>query len=135
MRHNSSWVTMSSDYVYDKSMSRHSHHCIKIKFSIKDLINVTTSAQKMKFSIKDFFSKYDLKKSLMENFIFQCIIDLFSGKIYPSLILKTPNKLFWTLKNTIDWFQLCWVNDSFNKKLVWLNVDSSLVFSRILFAS
>ena len=94
VRHNSSWVTMSSDYVYDKSMSRHSHHCMKIKFSIKDLINVTTSAQKMKFSIKDFFSKYDLKKSLMENFIFQCIIDLFSGKIYPPLILKTPNKLF-----------------------------------------
>ena len=94
VRHNSSWVTMSSDYVYDKSMSRHSHHCMKIKFSIKDLINVTTSAQKMTFSIKDFFSKYDLKKSLMENFIFQCIIDLFSGKIYPPLILKTPNKLF-----------------------------------------
>ena len=35
------------------------------------------TAQKMKFSIKDFFSKYDqissflLKKSLMENFIFE----------------------------------------------------------------
>ena len=45
-----------------------------------------TTAQKVKFSIKDFFSKYDqirkflrtwsnlLKKSLMENFIF-CTVD------------------------------------------------------------
>ena len=44
------------------------------------------TAQKMKFSIKDFFSKYDqirsflrgwsdlLKKSLMENFIFLCSV-------------------------------------------------------------
>ena len=46
------------------------------------LADVTPTAQKMEFSIKDFFSKYDqirrklwiwsqlLKKSLMENFIF-----------------------------------------------------------------
>ena len=51
------------------------------------LIEHDITAEKMKFSIKDFFSKYDkirrklrilshlLKKSLMENFIFgQCII-------------------------------------------------------------
>ena len=45
---------------------------------------MSSTAQKMKFSIKDFFSKFDqirsflriwshlLKKSLMENFIFLC---------------------------------------------------------------
>ena len=38
-------------------------------------VNCTNNAQKMKLSIKDFFSKYDqirrkLEKSLMENFIF-----------------------------------------------------------------
>ena len=50
------------------------------------LSTVSVTAQKMRFSIKDFFSKYDqirsflriwsylLKKSLMENFIFvQCV--------------------------------------------------------------
>ena len=52
--------------------------------------NVSSTAQKMKFSIKDFFSKCDqirrklriwshiLKKSLMENLIF-CVV--FSGKL------------------------------------------------------
>ena len=53
---------------------------------MQDWQNVAATAQKMKFSIKDFFSKYDqilrklwiwshlLKKSLMENFIFvQCL--------------------------------------------------------------
>ena len=48
----------------------------------KWLVTVNITAQKMKFSIKDFFSKCDqirrklrshlLKKSLMENFIFLC---------------------------------------------------------------
>ena len=49
-----------------------------------DHLNHAPTAQKMKFSIKDFFSKYEqirrklriwshlLKKSLMENFIFLC---------------------------------------------------------------
>ena len=48
----------------------------------KDMLEMNLTAQKMKFSIKDFFSKCDqirsklrirshlLKKSLMENFIF-----------------------------------------------------------------
>ena len=44
------------------------------------MANVTLcTAQKIKFSIKDFFSKYDqirrkLKKSLMENFIFCAVV-------------------------------------------------------------
>ena len=52
------------------------------------------TAQKMKFSIKDFFSKYDkirdflrikshlLKKSLMENFIF-CAVSQVKLVLYP----------------------------------------------------
>ena len=51
--------------------------------------SVNVTAQKMKFSIKDFFSKCDqirsllriwphlLKKSLMENFIFCAVCDIF----------------------------------------------------------
>ena len=54
------------------------------------LIMLMTTAQKMKFSIKDFFSKCDqihrklwiplhlLKKSLMGNFIF-CAVDVFTN--------------------------------------------------------
>ena len=57
-----------------------------IAFSIFDL-RLTFTAQKLKFSIKDFFSKCDqfsrklrtrphlLKKSLMENFIFCAVFD------------------------------------------------------------
>ena len=56
---------------------------------------VGTTAQKIKFSIKDFFSKYDqiskrlriwlhlLKKSLMENFIF-CAVSWPSVNLEPS---------------------------------------------------
>ena len=57
---------------------------IKFSYMIMALLTENT-AQKMKFSIKDFFSKYDqihsfqqiwshlLKKSLMENFIFSAV--------------------------------------------------------------
>ena len=53
---------------------------------LKYVSGLMLPAQKMKFSIKDFFSKCDqidslqqiwshlLKKSLMENFIFLCIV-------------------------------------------------------------
>ena len=69
---------------------------IEVKLSIKfqidsidiSIILVTITAQKMKFSIRDFFSKYDqirrkgriwshlLKKFLMENFYF-CVVQYF----------------------------------------------------------
>ena len=57
-------------------------HIIRPKTSVKVVISFTITAQKMKFSIKNFFSKYDQilsflriwshlpKKSLIENFIF-----------------------------------------------------------------
>ena len=38
--------------------------------------SVTFTARIMKFSIKDFFSKCDPEKTLMENFIF-CIVILY----------------------------------------------------------
>ena len=80
----------------------------KIKSSGLQL-GFTITAQKVKFSIKDFFSKYDqirrklwiwlhlLKKSIMENFIF-CAV-------YISIALKlayNKNKLYKTLRLTID---------------------------------
>ena len=54
--------------------------------------HVTCNAQKMKFPIKDFFSKYDqirnflriwshlLKRSLMENFIFRAVLLMLNVK-------------------------------------------------------
>ena len=60
----------------------------KASKKVHGLARVTPTARKMKFSIKDFFSKCDqirrklriwshlLKKSLMENFIF-CVVTIF----------------------------------------------------------
>ena len=60
--------------------------------SFTTLLLYTVTAQKMKFSIKDFFSKCDqirrklriwshlLKKSLMENFFVQCVSAKLTGK-------------------------------------------------------
>ena len=57
-----------------------------MEYGIHNCINITVTAQKMQFSIKDFFSKCDqirsflpiwsylLKISLMENFIF-CVVN------------------------------------------------------------
>ena len=62
------------------------------------------TAQKMKFSIKDFFSKCDqihsflriwshlLKKSLMENFIFCAVLYLI---VLPTAIAPSKEFLFW----------------------------------------
>ena len=59
----------------------------------KELTSAYSTAQKMKFSIKDFFSKCDqirrnlqiwshlLKISLMKNFIFLCSVSLGIGEI------------------------------------------------------
>ena len=58
--------------------------------------NVSYTVQKMKFSIKDFISKYDqirrklriwshlLKKSLLENFTFCAVLELFLKKVMPT---------------------------------------------------
>ena len=55
---------------------------LSIKFSLENILNVAYTVQKMKFSVKDFFSKCNqirgflrtwshlLKKSLIENFIY-----------------------------------------------------------------
>ena len=49
---------------------------------------IRVTAQKMKFSIKDFFSKCDhlLKKSLMENFIF-CAVQSLSCSLWAVFVL------------------------------------------------
>ena len=73
---------------------------------MQDWQNVAVTAQKMKLSIKDFFSKYDqilrklwiwshlLKKSLMENFIFvQC---LFSYTVFEKAQMKALWKMIFT---------------------------------------
>ena len=69
-----------------------------------------TTAQKMKFPIKDFFSKFDqirrklqiwshlLKKSLMENFIFLC-----SALLTKPLLLKLFNMLKMSLQEIQFW--------------------------------
>ena len=69
--------------------------------SFTTLLLYTVTAQKMKFSIKDFFSKCDqirrklgiwshlLKKSLMENFFVQCVSAKLTGKhMYQNFIKK-----------------------------------------------
>ena len=70
-------------------------------FEVNNKDNKTITAQKMKFSIKDFFSKYDqirrklqiwshlLKKPLMENFIFCAVLVTLS---YPLSFCKTQVK-------------------------------------------
>ena len=80
--------------------TKRSHHRCSTGFSsrlcwrlLKSRKSLTVTAQKMKFSIKDFFSKCDqirrklriwshlLKKSWMENFIF-CGVPNACGKLY-----------------------------------------------------
>ena len=69
--------------------------------SFTTLLLYTVTAQKMKFSIKDFFRKCDqirrklriwshlLKKSLMENFFVQCVSAKLTGKhMYQNFIKK-----------------------------------------------
>ena len=76
--------------------------CVAFEAS-KSFISLTTSpAQKMKFPMKNFFSKYDqirsylriwshlLKKSLMENFIFCAVIPLRS-------MIKTKGRTIFSL--------------------------------------
>ena len=86
---------------------------IKVKYP---WFYITTpfSAQKMKFSIKDFFSKCDqihrkqpiwsqlMKKSLMENFIFCAVlllrmwaIEICETYIYPNIFNVYPNIRLW----------------------------------------
>ena len=80
--------------IYDKS---NSHFDV-----LTNQIEATSTAQKMKFSIKDFFSKCDqirsflriwshlLKKSLMENFIFCAVINFFLENLTQNLFLFLP---------------------------------------------
>ena len=82
---------------------------LSIKFQIDSIdifiILVTITAQKMKFSIRDFFSKYDqilrkariwshlLKKFLMKNFYF-CVVQYFC---LPNFWTLSKNKCFSTV--------------------------------------
>ena len=103
------------------------HHCLRIFFSNKvnllfNCLLVTTTkqlkysgctAQKMRFSIKDFFSKYgqirrklriwshSLKRSLMENFIFCAVLMLGWVKVLAAKKEKydTEFKLNFTTQN------------------------------------
>ena len=68
------------------------------KNSLRIISHCTLTTQKMKFSIKDFFSKCDqmyshlLKKFLKENFIYCAMSDTFSGilsvKNHPNFIFR-----------------------------------------------
>ena len=80
--------------IYDKSNSHFD--------ALTNQIEATSTAQKMKFSIKDFFSKCDqirrkmriwshsLKKSSMENFIFCAVINFFLENLTQNLFLFLP---------------------------------------------
>ena len=67
------------------------------------LVFIDNTAQKMKFSIKDFFSKCDqiqiwwhlLMKSLMENFTF-CAVQFVLFNKKPELMIKKEKKLRWS---------------------------------------
>ena len=85
--------------------------CNVIKpWRVRKLWKAKYTAQKIKFSIKDFFSKCDqihsflriwshlLKKSLMENFIFCAVITIFqslavSTIVQLAIITKVPNNV------------------------------------------
>ena len=68
----------------------------------------TCTAQKMKFSIRDFFRKWDqirslpriwshlLKKSLLENFIFCAVLKLGNITVSPEMIKKAVLSLDYT---------------------------------------
>ena len=86
---------------------------------------ITHTTQKMKFSIKDFFSKYDkihsflrilsylLKKSLIENFIF-CAVTVTEYRIviyHKTGVIKFEIKIFQGINLVLK--NICWVNISY----------------------
>ena len=80
-----------------------------LQLYLKDDINISVfTAQKLNFSIKDFFIKYDqihsflricshlLKRSLMENFIFCALYHVIFAIFYRvALLQKSPDYCFW----------------------------------------
>ena len=95
-------------WIYGNSMVVHVHEVNFVDYATSSIIGLelrrSHTAQKMKFSIKDFFSKCDeirsflrtwshlLKKSLMENFIF-CAVHNFFCKYEPSKNKSTRNRI------------------------------------------
>ena len=95
-------VTVSEfDSDYNKSNASYEQRFLRAISQFFETVTLATTTEKMKFPIKDFFSKYDqirrklriwlhlLKESLTENFIF-------SG-VYPAAILPVQSPIV-TLK-------------------------------------
>ena len=94
----------SKDYISNNGSQMFVSPCTYACFTLRN--SVSDTAQKMKFSIKDFFSKYDqirniclhlLKKSLMENIF--CTVSLTA-----MLLLVSENKF-------LHFFVLMFYND------------------------
>ena len=91
----------------------------------KDLYEIHATTQKMKFSIKDFFSKCDpirrklrigshlLEKSLMENFSF-CVVCSVLKVFYLHIIFR-------------HYYYVCYKHGSYKAKCVYLDQRKSLL--------
>ena len=98
----------------------------------------TCTSQKMKFSIKDFFSKYDqirsflriwshlLKKSFMENFIFCAVLIFSNDNVVSELRVKPRRKLmFWrNISSKINFPRFKSFYGSMNANLIRGNIGS-----------
>ena len=90
--------------------NRFQHRCFLVRSSQREVfLKKGVTAQKMKFSIKDFFSKYDqvrwkpriwlhlLKKSLTKNFIFcvvRCLTSYHWNNVMPNCALGIHDEWF-----------------------------------------
>ena len=87
----------------------------------------------MKFSIKDYFSKYDqipsfLKKSLMEDFIFCAVLRNYYIKSWIKTSTLKIEEYFWT-KSSMENFIFCAVHREFSglEMISWFPGNESII--------